>query len=110
MKPSMELTQWLLHQTMSTVPLKAAPLSRPRARARQMAVWVLRTTCPRLGYPRIAENIGYQDHSTALHGYRLIDVLRNQDGDVRHDTDALLARVKSEKAELLARVNGAHHG
>lgn len=64
---------------------------RPVARARQAAAWVLKQRWPKLSYPQIGKMLGGRDHSTIIHGYRLIETLREWDPDLRALTDALVA-------------------
>jgi chromosomal replication initiator protein len=63
--------------------------TRQLARARQMAM-ALCKELTRHSLPEIGDSFGGRDHTTILHGCRLIGELRETDGKIREDWDKLL--------------------
>jgi chromosomal replication initiator protein len=63
--------------------------TRQLARARQMAM-ALCKELTRHSLPEIGDSFGGRDHTTVLHGCRLIAELRETDGKLREDWDKLL--------------------
>lgn len=74
---------------------------RPYARARQVAMYVMRQICPHLSYPAIGGIIGGRDHTTILHGVAKIEQLVEDDAEMADDINLLMAHFEplvSERA------------
>ena len=65
------------------------------ARPRQVAGYLMRRLCPHLSYPAIGRQLGNRDHTTILHGERVIKRLMADDLD-------LAVMVSRVEARLLA--------
>lgn len=50
-------------------------------RARQVAWYVMSRNCPHMSYPQMARILNRIDHTTALHGVRVVEHLVKIDGD-----------------------------
>ena len=53
--------------------------SRKIARARHVAWYAMSRNCPHISYPQMAKMLGRTDHSTAIHGVRLVENLVARD-------------------------------
>lgn len=68
------------------------------ARARQIAMYVVKSTTP-MSYPQIGRHFGGRDHSTILHGVRKIEHLIESDSALKADVDAFRAQFSCEDAQ-----------
>ncbi|TIC80545.1 chromosomal replication initiator protein DnaA [Crenobacter intestini] len=68
--------------------------SRDIARPRQVAM-ALAKELTQLSLPNIGDAFGGRDHTTVLHACKTIAELRNNDADIAHDYEALLAMLRN---------------
>lgn len=61
---------------------------REHARARQIAMYLVRETTP-LSFPAIGRKFGGRDHTTVLHGVRVIETLRKADPELDAAVNAI---------------------
>src|SRR5687767_5679094 len=88
-----------------------------RGRSRQQfiprfaVIWVLRQLSPEQGrgtnnpfsYPRLAKMLGYEDHTSVLHGYREAEKYRDKWPKFRRITDELLRFARSTEPRVLSK-------
>lgn len=67
------------------------------ARPRQIAYWLARMTTPK-SFPEIARQIGRRDHTTVMHGIRIVEERRQNEPDFRQLTDRLLSALQTPAA------------
>lgn len=69
--------------------------ARKFARPRQIAMYLSKLLTPR-SYPEIGARFGGRDHSTVIHGCRLVEVLMEKDSNFKRQVDALHQELRSE--------------
>ena len=72
--------------------IKGKSRRRPLVAARQVAMYVMRELTD-LSYPAIAREFGGRDHTTVLHAFNKISLLREQDRKVAADLEILEAEL-----------------
>jgi len=72
-----------------TGPSRLRRISLPR----QVAMYLIRKHCPHMSYPRIGELFCGRDHTTAMHGERVIIRLMETNPDIAKDIKIIEAKI-----------------
>jgi len=81
--------------------------TRTIARARQVAMYCIRSLCPHMSLPAIGRMMGNRDHTTILHGVRNIEALIETDATVADAVDRVLFRFMGTTNPATAPIDGA---
>ena len=72
---------------------------------RMTAAWAMRTLCPGLSFPSIANRLGYSDHTSALHAYARMEEARLYSPGYLELTDELLRDARAVVGAVIDQIN-----